>query len=501
MSNNDMQVASQRKESEVAEDMRAALRKLSTVQPLSSGAVARHAAPLGKVSVANDMTLGKAAKVVQEAAEAEEELQNYHRKFMYRPNDGAYATKQVLEEVFGTTGRGVTKESFFFGVQRPDHLEINISLNETVPVPFGEVHFAPLEGTMYIGGTNDPEYGQLFYLSITCPRKFGPEASGLFNLIELYLQENSIYKGKAVRGTDDPQFIPTDTDPSIVYNAEVYSALESYVWGPIRQTQLLRDMRIKTDPKILLHGPFGTGKSEAGRLTAKIAVENGWTFIQFDSGKKSIKDLEAALQTARLLSPAVVYVEDIDIYTSEQDDRAQTRLLEMFDGLSSKGNEVMVVMTSNRKEAFSKGMLRAGRISKMIEIKELDREATERLFRVVCGDTLGEVDFDKVFEATAGFEPAFIRQVVDDARQAAAIRTNSSQFTLNTEDFITAAHVMRPQHDAHRDAKTEERPSIETALVDIIREAATTTLTKGIVIDDDYDRSKLEIREKAALDA
>src|SRR5690606_10686094 len=171
---------------------------------------------------------------------------------------------------------------------------------------------------------------------------------------------------------------------------------------------------------------------------------------------------------ARLLAPAVVFIEGIDIYASEEDEKAQSRMLEMFDGISSKGSEVMIVMTSNRPATFSKGMLRHGSIYKMIEIGPLHREATERLIRTVCKTQLGEVDFDKVFEAMVGYEPAFVRQTFDDARQSALIRNAdrlraagtytreaAEKFLLTTDDFVTAANVMRPQHDAHADAKEQ----------------------------------------------
>jgi hypothetical protein len=42
--------------------------------------------------------------------------------------------------------------------------------------------------------------------------------------IEKELKENSIYKGKAIRGTDNPRFLSPATDPSIVFNRAIASS-------------------------------------------------------------------------------------------------------------------------------------------------------------------------------------------------------------------------------------------------------------------------------------
>jgi transitional endoplasmic reticulum ATPase len=441
--------------------VRSVLAEYSTEAPGLGMSVAHHEVPANRVSIPVGMATSKAAKILVEAAAEDAAMKEFSRTFKYRPWDGAVALHRVLENYFGTTGRGVGIPGFF-GTSMPEERTIEISTTETVQVPWGMIEFAPLEGVLMLGGARDEEYGLLFGLTIQCPKKYSASVAGLFNLLEHELSVNSIYKGKAIRGTDEPRFMDLHVDPALTFNEEVYDSLYTSVWGVLQETELLRSLGKKVDPKILLHGPFGTGKTEAGVLTAKVAVDNGWTFIMFNSGKATQADLEKTLQTARLLSPAVVFIEDLDIYAANNDEKAQTRMLELFDGISSKGHEVMVLMTSNHPANFSKGMLRAGRINKMIEIGALNREASEKLIRKVNGERLGEVDFDKIFKAIEGYEPAFVRQTFEDAGQAAALRhakelreageytlEKARDFKLTTVDFVTAANIMRPQHHQH----------------------------------------------------
>lgn len=474
-----------------SEDVRNLLAAASEGIPLFDEAVARHETPANKISLPLAMSTAKGAKILSEAASAEAEFEDFNKTFKFRPWDGAAALVRVMRKYFGTSGKGKAIKTMFGSIP-PQNIEIEVAYGETITVPWGQIDFAHLEGTISLGSSYDAEYGQLFSVSVSCPKKYQASVHGFFALLEAELKTGSIYKGKAIRGTDNPRFLAPGVDDSIVYNDEVYAALDQAVWGPIRHTELLRSQRVKVDPKVLLHGPYGTGKSEAGRMTAEVAVQHGWTFISYNSGDGTQDDLKKTIQTARLLSPAVVFVEDVDIYAEDQGSHAQSRLLEMFDGISSKGHEVMIVMTSNKVDNLSKGMLRAGRINKMIEIGALNKEATEKLIRIVNKGQLAEdLDFDAIHAATEGYEPAFIRQTFDDARQSALIRHSdeliklgeytiqrATQFKLETRDFVTAANIMRPQHDKHAAADDKNKKvTLEQLVAETVVDALATRVS------------------------
>lgn len=466
--------------------------------------VAYHKDPPNKISLPEGMTPAQGSKALSDVAIALDQRENFSRVFKYRPWDGAYALVQVLSKFFGTTGRGVPIKTMF-GTQPPRQVEVEISLDETVQVPWGNIEFSPFEGMLMLGTSEDSEYGMLFELTVSCPKRFGASVAGFFKAIEHQLQTESIYKGKSVRtsksgdGIDEIRFISTSEDPTIVYNEDVMAALHNTVWGVIQNAELLKADGRKTNNRVLVHGPYGTGKSECGKITGKVANKNGWTFLKFESSKGTLDDLDRTLATARLYSPAVVMIEDIDTYASNPDPNYQSRLSNMFDGLGSKGDQVMILMTSNRAAEFSKGMLRAGRIDRMIEIGALDRAATEDMIRRVIGEERleKEIDFDKVWDALADFEPAFVRQTFDQAATAALIRTGQRDFKLGTEDFVSAATILRPQHDMHRD-KSDKREgfSIEEWVRDQVVAAHTKHLVERVELSGEVDVSGDAVPEK-----
>lgn len=444
--------------------------------------VARHDDPPNKISLPDLMSLRSAADQLNEAAIAAEQMEEYNHQFKYRPEDGAYAVTQVMEKFFGTPGRGKATASFF-GVTPPQKINVEVAPGESVTVPWGEIEFAPVDGTINLGAYRDPEFGVLFAIQVQCPQKFQGVAKGFCKLVEDELRENSIYKGKAIYiaeggsvGGNAVRFIDAESNPTIVYNEDVEASLHTTVWGVIQHRELLKADRRKVNNRVLMHGPYGTGKSEAGMRTAAVAVEHNTTFINFLSGKSTLDDLERTIAMARLYSPAVVFVEDVDVYAQNEDEAFQTRLSNLFDGIGSKGDEVMIVMTSNHAAKFSKGMLRAGRIDSMVEVGALDRDATKKMINLVIGqERLAEdLDFDKIWEAMDGFEPAFVRQTFDQAATSALLRTGSRTYVLTTEDFVTAANLKRPQHELHTSKKERKVTTFDSAM---------RTLVDGAVVD------------------
>lgn len=418
------------------------------------------------IALPEGMSLAAAAKLTQKLAHSMEQTHAFSKTFKYRPWDGAYALQETLKELFGLSGTGKAIHSFF-GTEPPRYMNVEVGPGVEIKVPWGHIDFPPFEGVFKLGIDTHPRYGMLFKIVLEAPKKYEPEIEGLWLAIEDTLRRKSIYKGKAIVGVgratgdgyDNPSFLdPFAIDPEkVAYRQEVFESLESSVWGPIRTADLQRKAGNPLGLKTLLFGPYGTGKSLAGGLTARVAVENGWTFIQTKTGEE---DLSKVLATAELYAPAVVFIEDIDTLI-DADPEEMSKLLEMFDGVSSKNKEVMVLMTSNHADTLSKGMTRVGRIDSAIEIGDLDREGIERLIKATFPlDMLeDDIDFDAICEAMEGYAPAFIMGTFKRTKSHAIIRTESLNFKLSTKDFVLAAQSLRNQHDTHLNAL--DRPEVE----------------------------------------
>lgn len=432
-------------------------------------------------TIPEGMTYERAIAVLERKRDEDESEAVFSRTFNYRPHDGAYATSQVLRERFGIY---VGVNTWF---ERAQLIDVKVSVTETIQVPWGLLAIPGWDNTeVYLAAEKKKDYGQIFKLLTKGPRKYRLPVEDFFDAVGDYLKDHSIYRGKAIVGTAEPDFLDLRTfDPgSVVYSGDVRSVLDSVLWSVVRYTDAMRRDRISRKRAVLLYGPYGAGKTLTGQLTASIAVEHGWTFITARPGRDDLND---TLRTARMYQPAVVFFEDVDGAASVGDDDPLAELLDMFDGITSKGGELVIVMTTNHIERIHKAMLRPGRLDALVRIAELDRGGIEALIKVAAPDGKldPDVDFDEVYNAVGGFFPAFVVEVVARASAVALARVEGAEeYLLTTTDLVTAALQLGPQLKYMEDAlEGIVTPDVETALGALVKQSVEGT--KVLDYDDD----------------
>lgn len=417
------------------------------------------------------LTARDAVDYLRAYIKSSEEVTTFSRTFRFRPWDGAHALQKALKNVFGTSGVGVPIRTMF-GDQPPEMRTINVGPDTTTQVPWGQVMIPLIDGLLMLSSTNDPDYGPLFVLAVQAPKKFRSHVEGLFVAVENELRQGSIYRGKAIDGGSNPEFLDlAGVDPEkVVYSDAIMDQLNANVWSLVEHAEVMREMNLPLKRSVLLEGPYGTGKTLAAFLTARKAVENGWTFIYCRPGKD---ELGTVLSTARLYQPSIVFFEDVDTIANNGEADSVTRLLDMFDGITAKGTEIMAVMTTNHADRIHKGMVRPGRLDSVIHIGALDREGIERLITsVVPDDLLGEVDFDEVAAAMEGYLPAYVKEAVDRSLRYAVARTGGVPEKLDTADFVAAALGLRDQLALQEGAGEGTQPdSVGTAIERIVTKA------------------------------
>lgn len=429
------------------------------------------------IVIPEGMTYRKVMGILQRKKEEAETVTAFSHDFIARPWDGAYATAQVVKQMYGISyGKGSMS---FFGSNPPQLVSIKTGVDTVEQVPWGIIEIPALEGAeIILGSAQHSDYGMIFQLQFNALKMYKKEVDAFFVEVEKYLKEHSIYKGKAIVGYDEPDFLdlrefrPED----VVYSEDVLDVLDAVLWAPMRFTQRFREDRVSRKRALLLYGPFGTGKTLTGQLTATVAVENGWTFIAARPGRDNLDDI---MRTARIYQPAVVFFEDVD-NTTNADGHSHSDMAEMldvFDGIATKGGELICVMTTNHKERIHKAMLRPGRLDAVIGINALDRVGVEKLIRVSVtkGKLADNVDFDAVYEAMDGFYPAFVKETVTRAQSVAlALSKGAVDYSIGTKDLVVAAHSMRPQLELMEAASEKStRPTLDIALSDIVQDVST----------------------------
>ena len=147
---------------------------------------------------------------------------------------------------------------------------------------------------------------------------------------------------------------------------------------PIRHPELFETIGVEPPKGVLLYGPPGTGKT----LIAKaVASESGANFYPIAGPEiiskyygESEQKLREIFEEAEAKAPSVIFIDELDSIaprreevTGEVERRVVAQLLTMLDGISSRG-QVIVIGATNRPESIDSALRRPGRFDREIEI-------------------------------------------------------------------------------------------------------------------------------------
>jgi transitional endoplasmic reticulum ATPase len=425
---------------------------------------------------------------LEEYEESQETTYSYSRTYPYRPYDGAAAFDRAVKRVTG--GAGIGRPTFsFFGSQPPEQRTITIGLDKTTQVPWGQVEVPMLEATFALGGSRSPDGGVVFVIHVSAPRKHKARVAAFLDVVADELAVRSIYRGQAFTGGEEPEFLDLSTvDASqVIYSDQVMTEIDANLWTLLRHPDTMRALGVPLKRTVLAEGPPGTGKTLLGQLTGQVAVGNGWTFVLCRPG---IDNLEQTMDLARMYAPSVVWVEDIET-TAGGTPEYLSRLLETFDGVTAKGHEVIVGMTSNHVERIPRKMLRPGRIDSVIHIGELDRASVRKLVEITVPDHLLDpgISWDKVgyaFTEPTPYVPAFGREAISRAIRYAMARAGGTVVPITTDDLVNAANGLRAQHALMGEAGEGIRveSTLDQALADVVRRTVTDVTERTVAAPD-----------------
>lgn len=411
-------------------------------------AITRHKGPL---VLPEDMTFKAAIEVLQARIVYDDQkvsIQEPIKAFVW---DGALALQQALTELYGEALQAKTFDARGREVV-PNVIKVPISPTETVSVPWGQFQIPGVTGTVSCDYMIDGGRA-IFRVVAEITHKDEDKLYTLITRVREIALTQSIYKGKAFRlqfhdNTEGehnpaafPQFITLSNNPAI-FPRPLESAIAVNILAPIRYAAACRDARIPLKRGILVAGPYGCGKTLLANDVAREATGNGWTFIYVTR----IEELPDILRFAQGYMPCVVFAEDIDRFAGPNRTDEVNNLLNTLDGIGSKSDELMLIVTSNHPESINSAMRRPGRIDLVLKVEPPDAEASIRLVQQYGGQLLDSAaDFTSVGPMLAGLIPATIREVVERSKLVALERTGGHYIELTVEDLTAAANLIRDE--------------------------------------------------------
>ncbi len=161
---------------------------------------------------------------------------------------------------------------------------------------------------------------------------------------------------------------------------------------PLKHPELFNRLGIDPPKGVLLYGPPGTGKT----LIAKaVANEAGANFASIQGPEimskyygQSEERLREKFEEAEKNAPSVLFIDELDSIapkreevTGEVERRVVAQLLTLMDGLSGRG-QVIVIGATNREDAIDPALRRPGRFDREIEIGVPDRDGRMEVLQI-----------------------------------------------------------------------------------------------------------------------
>jgi ATP-dependent Clp protease adapter protein ClpS len=219
--------------------------------------------------------------------------------------------------------------------------------------------------------------------------------------------------------------------------------LDRNILNFVQHRAKLRQLGQSTRKGILLYGPPGTGKTHTIRYLASNLP--GHTTLIITAAQVEL--LRAYTNLARLLQPAMVVIEDVDLIATDREmmgpceESMLNMLLNEMDGLKEDA-DILFVLTTNRPEQLEGALAdRPGRVDQAIEIPLPDDIGRRKLVQLYGkGLQLDETLIDEAVRRTRGVSAAFIKELMRRTAQAGIGRDGGA--TIGSADLDEALDDM-----------------------------------------------------------
>ncbi len=226
--------------------------------------------------------------------------------------------------------------------------------------------------------------------------------------------EQGCYGGTVVRFHK----LPNVARDSLILPEDLLRRIERQAMGLTKHAERLKAAGRHLKRGILMHGKPGTGKTLSAMYLA--ARMTGRTVLVLTGG--AVGSIETACALARLLEPATIVLEDVDLIGTEREQQsvgANALLFELLNQMDGLGEDadILFILTTNRPDFLEPALAaRPGRIDLAIEVPLPDEACRKRLFDLYGrGLKLELADPDVWVRRTKGVSAAFIRELLRKA--------------------------------------------------------------------------------------
>ncbi|HEY2089073.1 MAG TPA: AAA family ATPase [Mycobacterium sp.] len=240
---------------------------------------------------------------------------------------------------------------------------------------------------------------------------------------------------------------------------ETKQALTEAVLWPLQHPDTFARLGVQPPRGVLLYGPPGYGKTfvvralaSTGRLSVHAVKGSELMDKWVGSSEKAVREL---FGRARDSAPSLVFLDEVDAlaprrgqsFDSGVTDRVVAALLTELDGIEPM-RDVVVVGATNRPDLIDPGLLRPGRLEKLVFVEPPDAQARADILRAAGKSIpLHDVDLDALAADLDGYSAADCVALLREAALT-AMRRSVDAAEITAADVATARENVHPSLDS-----------------------------------------------------
>jgi transitional endoplasmic reticulum ATPase len=239
---------------------------------------------------------------------------------------------------------------------------------------------------------------------------------------------------------------------------DIKMKLKEAVELPLKRTDVFKRLGISPIKGVLLYGPPGTGKT---LLAKAVASESQANFISIRGPEilskwlgESEKAIREIFKKAKQAAPCIIFLDEIDSIAprrsfssdSKTSERVVNQLLTSMDGIEGREG-VIVLAATNRPDMLDPGLLRPGRLDRLLMVPAPDKASRLQILKVHTKDVpLKDVDLEELAEQLEGYVGADICGLIREAGMI-ALRNNIEASVITKAHINEAIKSIRPSAD------------------------------------------------------
>ena len=297
----------------------------------------------------------------------------------------------------------------------------------------------------------------MLHVDIAVPKKWqaGPEIEQIMKRLEEAIKGCESYRHKIISfeaSTHDFDVSETEikvhhlrqvSREQLILPEKTIDLLERNLLHFVERRHQLRERGLPTKKGVLFFGPPGTGKTHTLHYIIGQLKREYTTFLVT---AEQVENLGMYCQLARLVEPAIIILEDVDIIARERggtsSETALNKLLNEMDGMKEDA-DLIFLLTTNRPDELEQAIRnRPGRIDQAIEFPKPDKVGRTKLALLYAGGVeLSAPEAEALAVRTDGASAAFIKELLRRSAQF-LLERDEKAVKFETADWENALKEM-----------------------------------------------------------